>query len=174
MTASWIYILVVAVFLAVSLYLYVATLKFGLKWAGVADISYVKAFGLWILFVLLAATVLAITFMSFSIELLCPLAAILEITTRFVVSSLVVTWIYKSNLQKSAKAMLPNSLVGIALIAAIIFIFRPFIYESFEISTNAMCRRFWEHILKQLVQIAGPPPTGTPRKAVTKTQKTAP
>ena len=110
----------------------------GLKRAKVADISFIRAFGLWFLLMVLAGVCLGIIGIALSIEPSMTQEMILSAVTWFIVSLIAVTLIYKSSWMMSAKAVMPHAILEFALVAAILFILRPFIFEAFVISSNSM------------------------------------
>lgn len=135
-------IVVVALFLGLiilSLVLWVAFLRLGLRWAKVADVTprrIAVATGI----VLAIQLVLTVIF-----RLLSPTSVtqaifliLLELTNAVVVPCLIIMCVFRTSLFRSLQAWLPTLLTSVAMILVVFLVSRPFLYEAFVSPTNAM------------------------------------
>ena len=141
MSANNIYLLFLGALVVATFALYGASIKWGLKWAGIRDISMAKATGLY--FVFLISAVLAIGLLVAPLLLLSaePPHRVLDIVGyvgHFFVASFVVALIYKVRLRQAAKSIVPYMLVAVLVPVLLVFGIRPFMYEAFWIPTNSM------------------------------------
>jgi signal peptidase I len=141
MSANSVFLVILAALIIASLALHTACVRWGLRWTNIADVSFAKAFGLFILFALLGALLAAcagLILFVLSIELSDRSTDALGIAARFLAASLAVAAIYRKPIRKSALAVVPQAAAGIAITLALICLFRPFAYEAYAIPTNAM------------------------------------
>jgi signal peptidase I len=147
MTATSTFIVILGVAFVASLALQTACVRWGLRWANVADVSYMKAFGLLLLFVLasLAIGICAGVILA-GVTLLWGLPIdpsertldLLANAAQFIASCLVIAVLYKTRIVRAAQAAIPFSVAAIGVTLAVVFLLRPFAYEAFAIPTNAM------------------------------------
>jgi signal peptidase I len=148
MSANTIFILVLVGFFFVSLVLQAASLRWGLRWAQVAEVSLLKALGLFFVFFfagLIAAALAAILFVAIlyvtSIDVpdvsdqACD---ILGYAIHILAACIVIMWLYKVRFFRALKSIMPHVLVSAAVVLLLIFGLRPFAYEGFLIPTNGM------------------------------------
>ena len=148
MTANTIFILILIASFFGSLMLQAACLRWGLRWAQVAEVSLMKALGLWFVFFLagliaaaLAATMFVTILYVTSIDV--PNVSdqawhILGYAIQIMVNCFVVMWLYKVRFFRALKSITPHVALSVAVVLFLIFGLRPFAYEAFVIPTNAM------------------------------------
>jgi signal peptidase I len=133
-------VLLVGLFIG-SLALHAASIRFGLKWMRIAEVSLLKALGLFLVFYfagMLAAALLVALLYATSIDLSDPIWNISAYLLQFFVSGVVVSRIYKVKWATALKSLVPHALLSAVIFVVIIFGFRPFAYEAFSIPTNGM------------------------------------
>jgi signal peptidase I len=141
MSANSLFILILAGIFIGSLILYAASIKFGLKWTQIANVSALKALGLLIFFYFAGAFVAALLFELLYVTSANPSEPVWNLSAylvQFLVSALVVSWLYKVRLTKALKSLVPYAFVSVVMFVVVIFGMRPFVYEAFWIPTNAM------------------------------------
>jgi signal peptidase I len=165
MSANDTHLVVFAVSVLVSIALHVASIKWGLNWADVADISYVKAVGFFMLFIIVAS----ITAVCLGVALAVTKTELAESTLYFVNSGvafvpivLVVRWIYTLRLAKAAKAVLPYEVVLFSMLLYAELIIRPFVYAGFYVPTNGMAPTLLGEHWEAPCPRCGKPAFGTP------------
>jgi signal peptidase I len=140
MSANLVFLIAVAFVLIVMPALMTVAVKSGLKWAKIADVSFLKAFGLYLLLVLVNGMVslCAMFAHSFAPDKLNDLVMnCVECAIELMVPCLVVAFIYKVRLLRAALGVFPFFVCGFAIVA-LIFVERAYIYEAFSIPTNSM------------------------------------
>jgi signal peptidase I len=145
MSANTIFILILIGFFFGTLLLQAACLRWGLRWAQVAEVSLLKALGLLFVFFLVgvisaalaAALIVTIVYIT-SIDVSDRAWDILGYTLQILVACLVVMWLYKVRFFRALKSIMPHVLVSAAVVLCLIFGLRPLAYEAFSIPTNAM------------------------------------
>jgi signal peptidase I len=141
MSANTLFILSLIGLLIGSLILYAASIKFGLKWMRIAEVSLLKALGLFIVFYLAAMFACVLLFVLLYVTSIDAPELVWSISAYFVqffVSGLVVSRLYKAPFFRALKSIVPHALVSAAVVLFLIFGLRPFVYEAFSIPTNAM------------------------------------
>jgi signal peptidase I len=140
MTANQVFWILLTIWAIGAFALMPVSLRLGLKLVGIADISSLKAFGLYLL-ILIVSFLIAVAVIA--IALLCgfkgPTMAfdILGYALQFAVPCLIVALGYRVHVFRSAKAVFPFFLAGIATVLSA-YAWRTFAYEAFLIPTNAM------------------------------------
>ena len=141
MTANQIF-MVLLVVMAIGMFaLIAASIKLGLKWANVSNISIWKAFGLWLLFMLFQvpiAITVAIVIAIAQKEISSFAELVLSTVQLFIASAIVVKLVYRVAIAKAARAVLPLAMLSIGMPLFAIGVIRPFVYEAFVIPTNSM------------------------------------
>jgi signal peptidase I len=141
MSANTLFILILAIFVIGTLVLNAASIKWGLKWTGVANVSMAKALGLWLVFLLasLAASLLvgavffAISFIPSDLWL-----DVAGFALHFVVTCVVIAFVYKVRFLRAFIATIPYAVAPWLMALVAVYGIRPFVYEAFSIPTNAM------------------------------------
>lgn len=148
MSANTFFILILIALFFGTLFLQAACLRWGLRWAKVAEVSLLKALGL--LFVFLFAGVIAAALAAALIFTILYVTSIdvpdisdqagdiLGYALHILVACVVVMWLYKVRFFAALKSIMPHVLVTAAVMLLLIFGWRPFAYEAFLIPTNAM------------------------------------
>jgi signal peptidase I len=141
MSANSVFLLVLLAFLITAIVALIVSVKWGLKWAGVADISYAKAFGTYLLFLLASVFVgISIGAIVFAGGIAVSELAlnVLGFIGQLVMPAVVIAMVYHVRLWKAFLASLPYCVVSIGLLAFSFGVMRPFLYEAFSVPTNAM------------------------------------
>lgn len=141
MSANQVFLVVLAISIIVSLYLHVASIKWGLHWTNTANISILKAFGLLVVIVLvqwLTMVVVSLVLVGINVKVGGIAEGIIGIALQFAAASFSLAIIYKVSARRAAIAALPLFFVSIGLVLIAFFVIRPFAYEAFSIPTNPM------------------------------------
>jgi signal peptidase I len=140
MTANQVFLIFFGFVAIVSLLLPAFSLKLGLKWARIANVSLLKAFGLCLLALLLNLVVgvcAIFVYMFLPVphsELVMNLIG--GVTYIFVICA-VIALIYKVGLLRAILGVIPSFAFQFAFIG-LMFIERAYVYEAFIIPTNSM------------------------------------
>jgi signal peptidase I len=165
MTANQVFLIVIAVTFISSLALQIACVRWGLRWANVADVSYIKAFGLICLF-LIAGLLVSIPVVALLIGLsINPSERALDLFgfgAQFVASCLVIAILYRTKIVKAAQGVILFYFAAIGSALFLIFLIRPFTYEAFVIPTNAMAPTLLGTHLEAPCPRCGQPAYGAP------------
>src|SRR3954468_14532615 len=140
MTATQVYIVVFAILALVSISLALFALKFGLKWAKVADISIWKTIGVYLLIFAATCVVAVCIFIGFAIskaKLSDPITNVLDYVVSFVVSCLVIALMFRAPLWRAAVATI-SMWISMVFPLLIAFGIRRYAYQAFVIPTNGM------------------------------------
>ncbi len=141
MTANSLFIVILAISFVASLALHTACVRWGLRWAKVADVTYTKALGLLFLFLiagLLVALVVCAVLFGLSAAPSDQLLDIASYVCQFVASCLVIVLIYKASFLRAAQAIIPYILASAAMVLTAIYVIRPYTHEAYEIVANSM------------------------------------
>ena len=141
MSASQIYIVVLGLIFIAAIALPLITLKWGLKRAGLAEISLLKAFGILLLILVgtgIVSVVIELILLVVHVKMPDLVSYLIAIPTQIIVAWLIVAAIYKVRPRQAAKAIVPYIVAVIAVPAFTYFVIRSFAYESFVIPTNGM------------------------------------
>ena len=141
MSANSLFLVILTASVIGALLLNVASIKWGLKWAGIRDISMAKAVALLLvlwLACLLAGAVLGLITLLATIEPSDRFLDLVGYLGQFVILWVVVAQVYKARLWQAAKAVVPYAVVSVSMMLMAFFVFRPFAYEAFWIPTNSM------------------------------------
>src|SRR4051812_27922244 len=132
MTANQVFLIFMAFVAIVSLLLPALSLKLGLKWAKVANVSLLKTFGLYLLALLLN---IAVGVCAISIYMLLPVPhsdvvmnLIGGVTYFFVICALI-SLFYKVSFRRAILGVIPAFAFQFALLG-ILFIERAFVYQA--------------------------------------------
>lgn len=165
MTANQVYLGVLFVTAAASLFLHLASLRWGLQWANVAKVSWLKAFGLTILFGVaggVALTFVGIVFPPVLRALDGQAGHFISLAFSFIMAPIVVAILYRLRLQRAVIAVVPCFATSLLLTAITFLLIRPFAYEAFAIPANSMAPTLLgEHITATCPQ-CGAPAFGSP------------
>jgi hypothetical protein len=133
MTANQVFLLILIISVVALLALYAATIKSGLKWAGVANISMFKTLGLFFVFLFMA--VVAIIFLAnvFAFAFGKPNHSAISASLTYLVAAgaelvaiaFVVSRIYKVRFLRAARAVLPYEIVLCSMGFLNWFVIRP-------------------------------------------------
>jgi signal peptidase I len=141
MSANQLYLTILFMMFIGKLALTAACVKWGLKWAGIANVSLLRALGLFFLIVLISCVPVAITLTSIQwalpIDESGPMLDLLAVAMVLLSACLIVALTYKVRLTRAAKAIVPLVVADVASLVPILLI-RWYAYEGFEIPTNAM------------------------------------
>ncbi len=140
--------------------------KCGLKWAKIADVSFPKAFGLYLLLILVSGVV---RLCAMFVHSLAPdkindlVMNCVECPIELIAPCLVVASIYKVRLLRAALGAIPFFVCGFAIIA-LMFVERAYIYEAYSIPTNGMAPTLLGEHLEAPCPRCGAPAYGSPIK----------
>jgi len=140
MTANQVFLIFAGFVTIVSLLLQPLSLKLGLKWAKVAEVSLLKAFGLCLLALLLNIVVGGCAMFAYTLlpvphtELVMNIIG--TVTYLFVIWALIVLF-YKAGFRRALLAMLPYFAFQLAVLG-FVFAERRYVCEAFVIPTNSM------------------------------------
>jgi signal peptidase I len=165
MTVNQLSLIILFVSAIGSLWLHLASLRWGFRWADVATISWLKAFGLLILFTV--AGELASLFVNIVLAIaLDPSASRIAgyafVGLRYIIVCLLVMTMYGLGLGRAAKTVLPYVATSLVLISIASFLVRPLAYEAFVIPTNAMAPTLLGEHLEAPCPRCGQPAYGSP------------
>jgi signal peptidase I len=141
MSANSVFLLVLVVFIVTLIALLIASVKWGLKWAKVAEIGYAKAFGIYLLIWLTIAVVAiasGIIIAASGIRISKILVDAAGFVLQFFAACFVIAMMYRVRLWRAALAILPYFAVTIGMVAFSLGVLRPLFYEAFSIPTNGM------------------------------------
>ncbi|HJQ79981.1 MAG TPA: hypothetical protein VJ828_08505, partial [Lacipirellulaceae bacterium] len=145
MTVNTLFILIFALWIIGTLALCAASIKWGLKWTGVANISMAKALGLWLVFLvvglaaaLLAALLVGAVFLAISFVPSDLWLDVFGFALGFAVPCVVIAFVYKVRFLRAFIATIPFAIAPWLMALFAVYGIRPFVYEAFTIPTNAM------------------------------------
>ncbi len=141
MSANLLFLIILAISIVFTLALNSASIKWGLKWTKIADISLLKAFGLYFLFILIGCLVAVSAIVILFAVSGNPSDRTLDLIgygIALVSPAITITLIYKARPLKAALAGLPYLILSIAMPLIAIFVVRPYVYEAYLIPTNGM------------------------------------
>jgi signal peptidase I len=141
MSANSVCLLVLILSILAGLWLVAASVKLGLRWANVAEISLWKGFGIYVLFSLVGVLIIsAETTVLFMIKYRPAqlLIGILALVTTFATPGVIVAMIYKVRLWRGLIATIPYFLISLVTAFLLAGVTRMYVYEAFSIPTNAM------------------------------------
>jgi signal peptidase I len=165
MSANSIFLGALAISILVAFTLALTSIKYGFRWARVADISLLKAFGLYLSFTLVAILVSGVLGLLLYALRVGPSESLLDVfgyACQFLVPPLVIVAWYKVSFWRAALALVPFFVSTFAMIAVAILIIRPFTYECFSIPTNAMAPTILGEHLEAPCPRCGQPAYGSP------------
>ncbi len=127
------------ILLGLAFLLWVLFLRLGLRWANVQDITIRQ---------IVKATIF-VFLLSIPVAILCELYApstdsqliaisIAQIVASILIPCLIIRWVFDTSFLRAMQAWLATLIASILMIIFVMFVFRPFIYEAFTTSTNAM------------------------------------
>lgn len=140
MTANHVFLIFLGFVAIVSLLLQVFSLKLGLKWAKVANVSLLKAFGLCLLVVLLGYVV---CICAMFVYMLLPVRHselamnVIWSVLYFIAICAEISLIYKVRFLRATLAVIPFFAFQFAY-AGLLFVERTYVYQAFSIPTNSM------------------------------------
>jgi signal peptidase I len=142
MSANQLFLAILVALLIGKLALSAACVKLGLKWAGIANVSMIKALGLYffvtIICLLFAGVTVFVIRLALRIDEPSQLIGFLLCTALILVfASATVAWMYRVRIVLAAKAMIPYTLADVALFVLSIAI-SSYAYEGFSVPENAM------------------------------------
>jgi signal peptidase I len=165
MSANQVFLGVLFVMAMTSLYFHLASLRWGLQWANVARVSWLKALGLIILFGLVGGLTLVLVCIVFPPVVRVingPTGTFVLFAYSIAVASVVVASLYRLRLGQSIKAVIPYFAMSALLTAIAVFLIRPFAYEAFLIPTNSMAPTLLGEHLTATCPQCGAPAYGSP------------
>jgi signal peptidase I len=139
--ASQVYVVVLGLIFIAAIALPLVALRWGLKRGGVAEISFLKAFGIFLLIFVgtsIVSGVIGLVMLAIHVKMPELASYSIAIPIQIVVAWLIVAAIYKGRARQTAKAILPYVVALMVMPAFIYFLLRPFVYESFFTPTNGM------------------------------------
>jgi signal peptidase I len=140
MTANQVFLIFIGFVAIVSLLLPAISLKWGLKWAKVADVSLLKAFGLCLLALLLNVVVggcAVCVYMLLPVPHSELVMNLIGYVTYFFVICAEILLIYKAGFLRAVFSVIPSFAFQFAFVG-LLFIERAFVYQAFVIPTNSM------------------------------------
>jgi len=167
MGANQVFLIVFAISFLGTLVLVPTTLKWGLKWAGITNISLVRAFGLYLLILLAMCLVLAaagIVFYLAGLKISTPRLNIIAYMAQFMVPCFVIAAMYKTRLGAAAKATIPFFLLGVALELFANGV-KTYGYEGFVIPAESMAPTLLGEHWEAPCPRCGQPAYGSPENA---------
>jgi len=165
MSANQVFLLILLVSTIASFWLHLASIKWGFRWAEVGRISWLKAFGLMILFsitVTLVATIVDAVFGTTLDISTSRLAGFTLIGLQYIVACILVMIIYKLRFGRAAKAVAPYVATSLILAVIATFVIRTLAYEPYVIPTNSMAPTLLGEYLKATCPNCGAPLFGSP------------
>jgi signal peptidase I len=125
--------------LIVSAVLWAVFLRLGLRWAKVAGVTIRRvALGTALVMAVQIAVNMSAVFLSTIAPTQALLLAVLHLAALVIAAWMIIAWMFQAPFLRAAKAWLPTLVpsVGMMLLAA--FLIKPFFYDAFAASTNAM------------------------------------
>jgi len=141
MTANTWFILIFALSIIGTLALTAASIKWGLKWTGVANVSMAKAIGLWLVFLVAsfaAGLLVGAVFLAFSVMPSDLWLNVFAFALPVAVPCVVIAFVYKVRFLRALIATIPYAVAPWLMALVAVYAIRPFVYEAFSIPTNAM------------------------------------
>jgi signal peptidase I len=162
MAANQIFLIILAIAAIASFYLHVASVKWGVAWANVARISWLKALGLTIVFTIVGVVVATIFVAAVGEwgDSGSRLTYFIFIGLRYAAACLLVAGIYRIAIRLAAKAVVPYLATSLVLGSIATFLVRTFAYEAFTIPTNSMAPTLLGEHLKAHCPDCGSPGYG--------------
>jgi signal peptidase I len=167
MSANQVFLVLAAVLFLSTLVLTPAALKWGLKLTGIAEISLLRAFGLFLVITVAAIVVsilVSIVVYLSGLQLSNMRLNVLAYLEQFIASCLVVAVVYKRRIGIAALAITPFFLLAAG---QLLFAFgiRACAYESFVIPTNSMAPTLLGNHWEAPCPKCGEPAYGSPAEA---------
>ncbi|MBC7816609.1 MAG: signal peptidase I [Planctomycetaceae bacterium] len=135
-------IILVASFLGLlllSVVFWALFLRLGLRWAKVPDVTTRRViFATIVLIVLQVALNVLFLLASPSSELQSLFLALVVLAAALLVPCLVIREVFGARFLRAVQAWLPTQLASAPIVALVLLVFRPFLFEAFVIPTNAM------------------------------------
>src|SRR5690348_15162110 len=164
MSANLVFLVVVAFLLIGLPALETLAVKLGLKWAKIADISFLRAFGLYLLLVLASGAIGVGAMIAQSVAggkrfdlAIEGIGALIHL----IIPCWIVASIYKVRFWRAALGLVPFLVCGVAIVA-FVSVERMFIYHAFHIPTNAMAPTLLGEHLEAPCPRCGAPAYGSP------------
>ncbi len=166
MTANQVFIIASSLMVIGTIYLHLAGIRWGLRWAHLGEISWTKAFGLFVLFIVATCIVEGLIAVACALVFRAEPAVIdsmcFAVAIQFVVISLLISRLYGAGLLLAAKAALLYFAASIAALLLVVLVTRPLIYESFIIPSNGMAPTLLGEHLQLTCPNCGSPAYGSP------------
>jgi signal peptidase I len=142
--------------------------KWGLRWARIAEITAWKGILYLLLFVgvtfavLIAAVIAVVVPLTvLGIEVAEPYLTILGFAVAFIVPTLLIAKIWRASVWRAFQAVIPVTAANVLMMLFTTFVFRPFVYESFMAPTNSMAPTLLGHHSTGSCPRCGAPTYGT-------------
>ena len=158
MGANFVFLTVLAASLIGAIALTTASVRLGLRWAKIADVSWPKAFGLYVLFVVVTLLLAIVTGAILFASRMRPPELALDVfgyAMPFFAVCVTIAMVYKVRLWRAAKATVPYVVVSLAMMLFAMSVIRPFAYEAFSVPTNSMAPTILGEHLEARARIAG-------------------
>jgi signal peptidase I len=165
-TANQVFLLILVISVASQLVLSVLLIRWGMKWARVAELSYAKAVGLFLVLMFAGSFVgAAADFALAKTTIRPPATTVLEGIVQLTFACFFVAWIYKTPLLRAVRGLLPYCLL-MPVSFLIAFAVRCFLYEGYSIPTNGMAPTLIGEHWEAPCPRCGAPAYGTPPRAM--------
>ena len=114
-------------------------LRLGLRWAKVPDVTTRRiVYATAIVITLQIAISALFHIFSLSSEAESTLLGLVELAATVIVSCIVIRAVFKAPFLRALQAWLPTLLASVAMVAFLLLVCRPFLYEAFLAPTNSM------------------------------------